>query len=725
MLDMTLMSYKSHLLTTHKLMLKNLLKLGLSIGISFAIVALLLQMVNSGVPDADRPSVFNALKNTSLILVSAYLGLYLLTLVIRAYRYRLLIKLSGEHNLPSMGQMCLVTGVRNMIVDMLPARIGELGYVALLNRGYGVKLENCMSSLTISIAFDFVAMFIVALGIVGSQLIGVGVQGWAIGAMLMAIIISAIAMIGLFAITPWFTKLVQERFGAQWSSDSVLGKALVLLRNFSDSVVHVRDSGHTITILSVSVVIRMLKYFGFFLLFQAVAVPNFESMAAMPTAHVIGALIGGEVGASMPIPTFMSFGAFEAGGLLVFQLLGVSDQAAAAVTLLGLHIWSQVVEYTLGGFFVALFVWLNRSGKRAEVIAQAAGSARRAKIVAFASFVGAGSVLAVGSGFLAYQLWAATKLGALSAPDAGGMADNVDDWRELSKQHVSRLNGFVVFSSNRDGNHDIFRLNLSDFKLDKLTTHPHTETYPRISPDGKRLVFSRAHQVWVSQRNTVAWDVYVLDLDTRQEQRIAKNATAPRWLNNTEVTFLQDATKVQRANVDTQQSSLVFAGGEGNRIPKGAALQNPSVNPKNLSVTFTARQTHIGTTTGHWGTAVTSGNDHRGVMNGCELAWTSSGDYMYQVNPDLESLRIMKVNPETLKSELMIDLAGEFSHEYWPKDSSNGEYMVFGASRGPKDHEHDTKDYEIFLWKVGSDPTKATRLTFHTGNDNWPDVHIR
>ena len=51
-------------------------------------------------------------------------------------------------------------------------------------------------------------------------------------------------------------------------------------------------------------------------------------------------------------------------------------------------------------------------------------------------------------------------------------------------------------------------------------------------------------------------------------------------------------------------------------------------------------------------------------------------------------------------------------------------YMVFGASRSPKEHEHDVADYEIFLWKKGSDAGKATRLTFHTGNDNWPDVYI-
>lgn len=705
-------------------MFKNILKFGLSVGVSFAILALLLQMVNSGVPEAERPSVFSALQNTSLSLVLAYLVLYLIALGFRAYRYRLLIHLSGERNLPTVGQMWLVTGVRNMVVDMLPARIGELGYVALLNRGYGVKLEHCVSSLTISVAFDFVALFVVALAIVGSQMVGVGIQGWAVGAMLMAVVISAIAILGLFAITPWFTRQLARRFKSQWQSESLLGKALDLLERFTASLETVRDSGQTLKVLAVSVVIRMLKYLGFFLLFQAVAVPSFESLASLPTGHVVGALIGGEVGASMPIPTFMSFGAYEAGGLLVFQLLGVADQAAATVTLLCVHIWSQIMEYTIGGFLLALFIWLNRKGKRAESLAAAAGSPKRARVIALVSFVFAGAVLAAGSGFLAYQVWSATKLGSLSAPAAGGTADNVEDWKALSKQHVSKIDGFVVFSSNRDGNHDIFRLDLNTFELDKLTTHPHTETYPRVSPDGKRVIFSRAHQVWVSQRNTLAWDVYMLDLVSGNETLVAKNSTAPRWLNNSEVSYLQGGTKVGRANVVTQESSVVFEGGAGNNMPAGARLQNPSVNPNTLDVTFTARQAHIGTNTGHWGTAVTSGNTHRGVMNGCELAWSTKGDYLYQVNPDAQTLRIMKINPATLEPQTMIDLAGEFSHEYWPKESWNGEYVIFGASRGKKDHEHDTKDYEIFLWKTGSDPSKATRLTFHTGNDNWPDVHI-
>ena len=40
-------------------------------------------------------------------------------------------------------------------------------------------------------------------------------------------------------------------------------------------------------------------------------------------------------------------------------------------------------------------------------------------------------------------------------------------------------------------------------------------------------------------------------------------------------------------------------------------------------------------------------------------------------------------------------------------------------------HDHDIADYEIYLWQVGTPPDKAVRLTYHSGNDRWPDIFIR
>lgn len=707
--------------------MKQLFRLALSVGVSFAILALLLNMVTVGVPDDQRPSILATLQSTLPHLVVIYFLTLIVGLLLRAYRYRTLIKMGGEEAVPTYGQMVLVTGIRNMVVDMLPARLGELGYVALLNRGYKVKLQHCVSSLTIAIALDFIAILVVVFFVIVKQFVGIGsdtgIQGWAVGALSMAFTLAVVALAGLFLLTPMISQWLNARF-AEKSGDSLFAKALELLDDFCQSLLSVRKAGQSLNLIGVSVLIRVFKYLGLFLLFRAVTLASFPELAALPVEKVISALIGGEIGASLPIPTFMSFGAYEAGSALVFQLLGVADQAAAVISMLCVHIWSQFMEYLIGGLFLVGFILLNR---RAKLMSHEARTDNKSKpIEVLVSYAFAALIFVGGSFTFVYQLWAASKLGSFSAPAAGEISADADEWRELSKQHVSNLNGFIVFASNRDGNHDIFKLNLNDYELSKLTTHPHTETYPRLSPDGSKLVFSRGHEPWVSQRNSVAWDIYLLDLNTLEEKLVGSNGTAPQWINDSEITYLQETTKIIKVNTDTLASAVIYEPGSGNSLPANTPIQNPEYSPVRDQFVFTGRQNVIGLNTGHWGTAITSGDSHQGVFNGCELAWNYSGEKLFQVNPggQFGDLQIISVDPDTLQESLLIDLEGEFSHEYWPKDSSNGEYMVFGASRSEQEHEHDVADYEIFLWQVGSDPSKATRLTFHTGNDNWPDVYI-
>ena len=699
--------------------------IGLSIGVSFAVLAMLLNMVNAGVPDEERPSVLATLQDVSLSLLIASVVVYLLGLLVRSYRYQMLISMSGEHNVPTFRQMILVTGVRNMVVDMLPARLGEFGYVAILNRGYGVKLQHCMSSLTVAVALDFVALLFVILLVIVKQTIGVGselgIEGWAIGALLMALILAISALVGLFVITPLVSKWLNSYFENSIQQQTLLGKLINLLNDFSQSLLLVRKARRASKLILLSFVIRVLKYFGLFLLFQAVASPSFQVLAQLPLEKIISALIGGEIGASLPIPTFMSFGVYEAGSAFVFQILGVGQLAVVVVVMLCVHICSQSMEYLIGTLFLVSIILLNRRTKQTP---------REAKVrpkVILVSYAIAGLIFIAGSLMFVYQLWAASKLGSLSAPATGQISVAADDLRSLSKEQVDGLNGFVVFSSNRDGNHDIFKLNLSDFELIKLTTHANTETYPRISPDGEKMIFARSHEEWVSQRNTVAWDVFMLDLTTKEETKVGINGTAPQWLNDNEITYLQNTNKVVKVNVNNLESNVIYETGIGNSMPIGAAIQNPEYSPVRDQLVFTGRQSQIGTSTGHWGTAITIGESHKGVFNGCELAWNYSADKLFQVTTGgrQNGLQIVRVDPDTLESSLLIDLEGEFNHEYWPKDSNNGEYMVFGASRSPKEHEHDVADYEIFLWQVGSDSSKATRLTFHTGNDNWPDIFIK
>ena len=69
-----------------------------------------------------------------------------------------------------------------------------------------------------------------------------------------------------------------------------------------------------------------------------------------------------------------------------------------------------------------------------------------------------------------------------------------------------------------------------------------------------------------------------------------------------------------------------------------------------------------------------------------------------------------------------MDLPGSYSHEYFPRVSSDGRWLVWGAAA--RGHEHDRADYEVFVWQIGQPVNEVVRLTHHPGNDQWPDIHV-
>src|SRR5207237_10355914 len=81
------------------------------------------------------------------------LALSLACLFARSLRYHMLV---GEWvgSVP----LVLVTGARNFLVDLLPARIGSLSYVVLLTRRFGVPLEPVLSSFVVTFFYDLFAM---------------------------------------------------------------------------------------------------------------------------------------------------------------------------------------------------------------------------------------------------------------------------------------------------------------------------------------------------------------------------------------------------------------------------------------------------------------------------------------------------------------------------------------------------------------------------------------
>ena len=113
------------------------------------------------------------------------------------------------------------------------------------------------------------------------------------------------------------------------------------------------------------------------------------------------------------------------------------------------------------------------------------------------------------------------------------------------------------------------------------------------------------------------------------------------------------------------------------------------------------------------------------------MNWFPAGDRIYWVNPSgnggselfaqalKEGKPVRKLGYDDLR---FVDIPGPRSHEYFPQLDASGRWLVWAATQ--RGHDHDIADYELYLWEVGSAPSEATRLTFHSGNDRWPDIFI-
>lgn len=278
--------------------------------------------------------------------------------------------------------------------------------------------------------------------------------------------------------------------------------------------------------------------------------------------------------------------------------------------------------------------------------------------------------------------------------------------------------GFIVWSSNRFGNHDILRMDLPERKITQLTTHSHAEYFPRISPDGRQVVFARAQKPWVSQRNQELWDVYLLDMKTGEERLLAKYGNTPTWSEDgRKVYFQRKVMRLAEIDVKTGNERILFTSGNG-QVKLTAALQTPHFSSQTNKMAVTLRQGQ------HMTAIVDMYGNLKELSDGCQLTWSKRADFLYGVDSGGKMKNAFYLyDPETGKAKKWLDLPGEYSHEYFPKLSNDEKYLVFAASKGG--HEHDSADYEIFLWKVGSPASTASRLTFHTGNDNWPDVFLK
>ena len=288
-------------------------------------------------------------------------------------------------------------------------------------------------------------------------------------------------------------------------------------------------------------------------------------------------------------------------------------------------------------------------------------------------------------------------------------------WRRLGRQ----TSGQLVWSSNREGNHELYLVDLASGEERRLTHNRRVDFFSRFSPDGRRISFLRSQRPWVSFRDESAWDLFVINADGTGERRLVQGAYHPTWLPDGTGLMYVYKNKIVTLDLASGHTQVIY---EGARPPTEGRVYEPEQSVDGL-IAVTLRnvpQETVGIldlTAGRY-TPISG-------QRACQITWFPSRRQVVWIdNGGHGGTHVMTATFERgdIEAETLIDLPGRYSHEYFPRVTADGEWLVWGAAA--EGHEHDRADYELFAWRIGAPVETAIRLTHSPANDQWPDLFV-
>ena len=331
--------------------------------------------------------------------------------------------------------------------------------------------------------------------------------------------------------------------------------------------------------------------------------------------------------------------------------------------------------------------------------------------------------------FLAMLLLVAGGCASMGGAAPTGSKEKISAEEKEAMANVGeKAKGKIVWSSSRDGNHDLFVMDTDGSNVHSITKGEQVDWFPRFSPDGSKILFCRSKKGWVSERDandSDKWDLYTISPEGGEVTKVVENASWGSWIGGNEIIFVR-GTKIFKTKLGSDKETELM---DSNGVSEldGALLQQPEMSHDGKYIAITLRGSKR--ETGIWDikkkTWLKTGL-------GCQINWTPDGNSIFWVNPTgnggSEIFKMAMKNGKPANADAkdddlkFMDLPGRRSHEYFPQFSVDGKFLVWGITQ--RGHDHDIADYEIYLWEVGSAPDTAARLTFHSGNDRWPDIFI-
>ncbi|MBD3347423.1 MAG: hypothetical protein GF401_20395 [Chitinivibrionales bacterium] len=323
---------------------------------------------------------------------------------------------------------------------------------------------------------------------------------------------------------------------------------------------------------------------------------------------------------------------------------------------------------------------------------------------------------------------------AQGAPTGGAVNPSKKQQKAL-EELKGKVDGKIVWATSRvNSNHDIWIMDADGADKKALTTSPgNVDWFSRFSPNGSRVLFVRSKAGWVKEMDAKyydKWDIWMINTDGTDEKKVVESGCWSTWRPDGETIIFARGAKVYTKNLSSGEEKMIFDAEE--KIKKGAIAQQPEMSPDGkllaMTVRGSERQTGIyNLETGEWHT----------TGGGCQINFWPSSNKVLRMNEGhgkggtevlcidinengkpTQPIRGLRV-PKEIQ---FMDLPLRRSHEYFPRIDPSENWLVWTATQ--YGHDHDIYDYEVFIWDINTNKKKDfVRLTFHSGNDRWPDIH--
>jgi len=328
--------------------------------LSFIISIALIWYLLSHIEIEDLFKIFSQIYYPFLLI---FIIISLIAAYLRALRYKWLL---GQHHI-TWGNIFLATFIRNLFVDLFPARIGSLSYVYVLNRRMDFPFEIATSTFVLSFLLDFLTLspfvifsiFLVGIGSIALPGFSLIIFAFMLFILLLIIFWKLVPISYLILKVYQFLLKIFKLEDKKWAKISI-NKILLTI----DDLILIKKRKIFWHVFSISFGMRLAKYGSlYFLLFSLLHSYGFslENLSFWKTTLGI---TGAEFTSILPVKGIGGFGTWEAGWALSFKLMDF-DPNLAILSGISVHLITNIFEYSLGIFSILILAFLsNKKIKR-------------------------------------------------------------------------------------------------------------------------------------------------------------------------------------------------------------------------------------------------------------------------------------------------------------------------------------------------------------------------